>query len=265
MTLNSLFKMKSLLSLFNFHVNRLSMIAVEMIAVNFHMKRWSPPMLILGGDWQLLLRWLLLRWSLLTFVWKVITSYVDPGGGVIDDCCWDDCCWDNCCWGNHCWDDQQLTFTWKGNHLMCWSGGGLMITVEGIDSQLSLVHETEWLFMFTPHLMISTLLLQYEWHNLCILCNSSTSMWEMSCVHMSINVHIHMSSFQCDACLHVISMFKRISGTKLKSLVDRGNFVFNLSPGDRMITETVQEWTVPTCLVHFDLLDVDQGHKPPSM
>ena len=46
---------------------------------------------------------------------------------------------------------------------------------------------------------------------------------------------------------------------------DRGNFVFNFSPGDRMIAETVQEWTVPTCPIHFDLLDVGQGHKPSSM
>ena len=89
---------------------------------------------------------------------EAITSCVDPEGGI-DNCCWDNHCWEdqqstltftwkgNClmcwswggindhCWDNHCWEDQQstLTFVWKGNCLMCWSwGGGLMIAVETI-------------------------------------------------------------------------------------------------------------------------------------
>ena len=80
------------------------------------------------------------------------------------DCCSDDHCWGDCCSDDRCWRDWQwtLAFTWKGDCLKCWSQwgggqGGSTIAVEGIDSQLSLPHETEWLFMFTPHSMISTL------------------------------------------------------------------------------------------------------------
>ena len=195
-------------------------------------------------------QWSLLRWSLLTFAWKGDRLLCWSWGGLTiagETIAVEMIAVNFCMKGDHVLclcggggGNQQLllrrsllrpsrvNFHMKRQspHVLIWGGGGSMITVEGIDSQLSLVHETERLFMFTPHLMIFTLLLQYEWHNLYILCNLSTSMWEMSCVHMSINVHIHMSSFQCDACLHVISMFKRISGTKLKSLVDRGQFCF---------------------------------------
>ena len=105
-------------------------------------------------------------------------------------------------------------------------GGQSMITVETITVEVIAVETIT--SSVDPGGGIDALKTFHAQHGLAtsVLCNLSTYMWEMFCVHISINVHIHMSSFQCDPCLHVISMFKRINGIKLKSLVDRGQFCF---------------------------------------
>ena len=78
------------------------------VNLNFHMKRWSPHVLILGeGGLMITVEKIN---SKLTFMWK-----------------------GDCLMYNQCREDQQaiFTFTWKGDHLMCWSwGGGSMIAVE---------------------------------------------------------------------------------------------------------------------------------------
>ena len=84
-----------------------------------------------------------------------IASCVDLGG--IEDCCWED-------------QQSTLTFTWKGDRLMCWSGG-LMIAVW---------RDWQWTLTFT-------------WKGDCVKCWSLVGGgWQLLLKGSTVNFNIHV-------------------------------------------------------------------------